>query len=646
MNRSTTRLRNYLPIPLALALLAAASPARQSAPQQGARNDEPNVEALRAHVRYLASDELAGRRTGTQGARKAAGYVEAEFRRLGLRPGATAKIESNGGEPAGSPASYLQPFPYVAAVELGKRNSMTFTWTHAGEGDPGAPPVSAASVDLRLGEDWSPVAWSASARVERGEVIYVGYGITASELNYDDYAGVNAQGKIALAFAGTPDGDDPHGRFARLEDLRFKAAAARDHGAAALLVITREKSLKDDRLTRLRVDENLAAAGDAGLPVAVVSRQVARRAVEAAALPNVTFEMLEKAAGAKTQGAAAQAGAARGNASTPLKNIALSLEIGVTRKAGPAFNVVGLLEGSDPDLKGEAIVVGAHYDHLGLGGGGSLAAREGEVYHGADDNASGVAGLLELARIFSASTSKPRRTVVFVAFGGEEEGLVGSSYYVKNPAVPLAQTVAMVNMDMIGRLRDDRLIVGGVGTAAEWRKVVEDANTEMNLRVNVNGVPAAQRVPGDIPVVTGSNGVVIATTNPQPRFKLTLEEDGYGPSDHSSFYARRVPVLFVWTGTHEDYHKPTDTAEKINYEGLARVAAFVRDVVRAIDDAGPRPTFTAAESDPASGGLSTDLSTDLTPPQPNAVAFSLAGGRNPAVGRARAGTSKRGEVCP
>jgi Zn-dependent M28 family amino/carboxypeptidase len=635
MNR-TKRLKVYLSLLLAFAT-ATASLARQPAPQS-ARADEPNVETLRAHVRYLASDELAGRRTGTAGAQKAAAYVESEFRRLGLHPGvANARASSDGASVARPLSGYLQPFPYIAAVDLGKRNAMSFTPRVRSSSNRGVvvPPGArdAASIDLRLGEDWSPVAWSANARVERGDVVYVGYGITAAELNRDDYAGVDARGKIVLAFAGTPDGDNPHGQFARFDDLRFKAAAARDHGATALLVISREENFKNERLARLRVDENLAA-GDAGIPVAVVSRQVARRAVEAASLPSVTFEMLEQTANAKPPDATQSATTTRSNAtpsnatqdaagqttmsqgtetqvaqlnvprksiSTPLKNVAFSLQTDIARRMEPAYNVVGVLEGSDPNLKNEAIVVGAHYDHLGLGGAGSLATREGEVHHGADDNASGVAGLLELARIFSTSQQRPRRTVVFIAFSGEEEGLIGSSYYVKNPVVPLAQTIAMMNMDMIGRLREDKLIVGGVGTASEWRKVIEDANTDMNLKVNVTGVPASRREPGDIPVVTGSNGAVIATANPKPRFTLTLNEDGYGPSDHSSFYAKQTPVLFIWTGTHEDYHKPTDTADRINYEGLARVTAFVRELVREVDNAEKRPTYTQAKSDSATG---------------------------------------------
>ncbi|MFL6227955.1 MAG: M20/M25/M40 family metallo-hydrolase, partial [Pyrinomonadaceae bacterium] len=291
----------------------------------------------------------------------------------------------------------------------------------------------------------------------------------------------------------------------------------------------------------------------------------------------------------------------RKNFSTLLKHIAFSLQTDIARREQPAYNVVGVLEGSAAKLKNEAIVIGAHYDHLGRGGEGSLAAREGDIHHGADDNASGVAGLLELARIFATAPEKPRRTIVFVAFGGEEEGLIGSSYYVKHPVVPLADTVAMINMDMIGRLKDERLIVGGVGTASEWKHIVEEANTDMNLTVNVNGVPASQRTPGDVPFATGSNGNVIATANPRPRFALTLNEDGYGPSDHSSFYAKQIPVLFLWTGTHEDYHKPSDTADRVNYEGLARVAAFARELARAVDDAERRPTYTRAASDASAG---------------------------------------------
>src|SRR5207248_3623135 len=169
------------------------------------------------------------------------------------------------------------------------------------------------------------------------------------------------------------------------------------------------------------------------------------------------------------------------------------------------------------------------------------------------------------------------------AFSGEEEGLIGSAYYVAHPIVPLAQTGAMINMDMIGRLKEDKLLVGGVGTAQEWREMVARADTEPEIKQV--GAPESDHgsAPGKVTAVIGTNGQMVATIAHRQRFALTLSEDGYGPSDHSSFYAKQVPVLFVWTGNHEDYHKPTDTADKLNYEGEARIISFVRDIAGALD---------------------------------------------------------------
>ncbi len=586
--------------PTSLCLLLVCLLTGAFAQQPGAQSHEPSAERLRADVTYLASDKLDGRRTGTDGAIEAARYIADEFKRLGLQPDVQSSIEFNR-KVTRQFNSYLQSFPYVAAVELGKGNAMAFT-PKVGETVGVAP---APALDLRVGEDWMPLAWSTNAHIERSAVVYVGYGITANDLNHDDYASVDVHDKIALAFVGTPDGDNPHGPFARYTDLRFKAAAAREHGARALLLISRQENFKDDRLAGPRLDNE--AAGDAGLPVVVISRQVARRALEAAATPAVRFEALEGAMQAQSPGMPtgganpASTQAMRKNFSAPLKNIAFGLATDLVRREAPAANVVGVLAGSEPKLQDEVIVLGAHYDHLGRGGQGSLAARAGEIHHGADDNASGVAGLLELARLFAAT--RPRRTLVFIAFSGEEEGLLGSAYYVNHPLVPLAQTVAMINMDMIGRLQDDKLIVGGMGTAAEWKDWVTHANTALNMKVAVGGLPAPGQstAPAEIPIVTGANGQVVATASPRPRFALTLNEDGYGPSDHSSFYARQIPVLFFFTGTHEDYHKPSDTAEKINYEGEARVVTLVRAVVRAVDAQDKRPTYTQAKSDNTQG---------------------------------------------
>ncbi|MCA1567014.1 MAG: M20/M25/M40 family metallo-hydrolase [Acidobacteria bacterium] len=594
-------------------LLVAVLATSAFAQRGGLSRSDVSAERLRAHVAYLASDELGGRRTGTPGAATAAQYIALEFQRYGLGGGVKW--------PAGTKErlnAYLQKFPYVSGVELGKANAMTFTPRTREATAAQEAHAAAMSLDMRVGEDWTPLAWSANARVESAPVTYVGYGITAAELQHDDYAGVDVRNRIALAFADTPDGDNPHGSFARFADLRFKAAAARDHGARALVLIAREENFKDEKIARLRVDESVAT-GDAGIPVVVISRQAARRALEAAATPKMTFEELEKAVSPAPHAAgrsAAQsapppqrqdtrkpAAAARRSFSAPLQNIAFAINTEIVRREAPAANVVGILEGADAKLKDEVVVIGAHYDHLGRGGQGSLAGREGEIHHGADDNASGVAGLLELARTFAKERKSIRRTLVFIAFGGEEEGLLGSSYYVRNPSLPLARTVAMINLDMIGRMKENRLIVGGVGTAQEWKTWIAEANSRLQLDVAASGA-ASSKEEGErerYPVVVGANGGTIATVTPGGRFALTMTEDGFGPSDHASFYAKQTPVLFFWTGTHEDYHKPSDTADRINYEGQLRIVSFVRDIVSSLDASDARPTYTLAKSDAAAG---------------------------------------------
>jgi Zn-dependent M28 family amino/carboxypeptidase len=280
------------------------------------------------------------------------------------------------------------------------------------------------------------------------------------------------------------------------------------------------------------------------------------------------------------------------------------------KRESPSFNVVGILPGNDPKLKNEAIVIGAHYDHLGMGGegSGSLSASTG-IHHGADDNASGVAALIELARMLSSQ--KLRRTVVFIAFSGEEEGLIGSNYYVNHPIVPLANTVAMLNMDMIGRMKGRALIVGGVGSAQEWRSMIDAGNDLQGMTVSLNGAADRAGLPKGVPIVTGSNGSPVVSMDPRKKFALTLNEDGYGPSDHSSFYGKQLPVLFFFTGSHNDYHKPSDTAEKINYEGEASIISFVDRIVRDLDRNDKRPTYAVAKSDSQgrSGGFRVYLGT-------------------------------------
>jgi hypothetical protein len=473
---------------------------------------EPNPSRLQQDVSYLASDALDGRRTGTAGANDAARYIAGEFERAGLRPGNSAAGSEKRRQVM---ARYLQSFPYVGRVELGKNNVLSF---HNGE----------AVANLRVGEDWMPLGISANQTLDLTGVVNAGYGITANELNHNDYKVTYSKNQVALIRTGTPDGDNPHGRFTIAGQLRFKVAAAQSAGVGALLITSNEDDLKNDPLARLHYDN----AGLAGIPVAVISKQAAEKLANA-------------------------------------NEVTLTTDVG--RAEVPAYNVVGVLEGSDPILKQQNIIIGAHYDHLGRGGEGSLAPKSGEIHHGADDNASGTAGLIELARLFSAQRPKLKHTLIFIAFGGEEEGLLGSNYYVNHPLAPLTNTVGMINMDMIGRMKDRKLIIGGVGTAKEWRQLIE----------------------------------------PEKSFELTLNEDGVGPSDHSSFYLKQVPVLFFWTGTHNDYHKPSDTWDKINYTDEAKILGFIARIVRDIDGADKRLTYTTARSDPAprAGGFRVYLGT-------------------------------------
>jgi aminopeptidase YwaD len=541
------------------------------------------AERLRKDVTYLASDKLEGRRTGTAGATAAAEYIADEFARLGLKPSKQGQAVA----PKSQDSAYLQRFPYVSTIELGRGNELSFK----GKGE-------SKATALRLTTDWMPLGLSVNSRINEAKVIFAGYGITASELKYDDYAGSNASGNIAIIFSGTPDGDNPHGQFARYENVRWRAIAARNAGAKALIVIAREETFAEDRFSRLRYDNS---AGDAGLPVIAVSRQAAiklLRLSDATALVKLEGE-------AKNQAAGEQIKVVDGVTTIELKTYAARIGETITfatdlipREAGAA-NVIGILEGSDSVLKNETIVIGAHYDHLGHGGAGSLAPKEGEIHHGADDNASGVAGVLELARIFSTQTPRPRRSIVFAAFSGEEEGLLGSNFYVNHPAVPLADTIAMINMDMIGRMKNKSLTVGGMGTATEWAALVENANKLQGMTVTVShgSAPAGSQVAGGMPIVVAANGQPIVRNDPAKQFTLTLNADGYGPSDHSSFYAKQIPVLFFWTGTHSDYHKPSDTAEKINYDDESRILGVVAKIVEGIDGGDKRPTYKQAKTE-------------------------------------------------
>lgn len=506
---------------------------------------------LRKHVSYLASNNLEGRRTGEKGATSAAGYVANMFANYKLKGGFAGK----------GTTSFLQHFPFTTAVSLGAENRLMVT-------------TAGNNLVADLKEAWIPFGASPNADIPGTDAVFVGDGIVSSEQSRDDYAGRNVVGKIVFAFDDSPDKDDPRSILARF-GIHAKAKIAKDKGAIALVIISRETNFANDKSIKLDYDPTL---GETAIPVVIAARSVG------ALMFGGEPEMLKAEKGEKTE----------------TKQVKTLLKVNLSKKSGQSYNVIGVLEGTDFNLKNEALVIGAHYDHLGRGGAGSLAANSTEIHHGADDNASGVAALIEIARQFSMSKTN-KRTLIFIAFGGEEEGLLGSKYYVNNPAFPLVKTVAMINMDMVGRLKDDKLTIGGIGTASEWKSLIESRNVQ---QIPVNSLPSSSLSLPQNPVTANSNPAVMV--NPavvrKPAFTLQLNEDGFGPSDHSSFYGKQIPVLFFFTGTHLDYHKPTDTAEKINFTGLNQITNYVAEIIKSIDANSKRPTYTIAKSSGMSGG--------------------------------------------
>ena len=520
---------------------------------------------LRKHVEYLASDKLEGRRTGEQGATFAAGYVANAFAQYRLKPGfKTAKGKTN----------FLQPFPYVAGVELGKDNFLRIV-----------PSDTARENKMETGVNWMPLGFSPNADIPPSPLVFAGYGISASDLKYDDYAGLDVKDKIVLIFDNTPDAGNPHSEFGRFS-IHIKASIAKDKGARGIILIAADTDFKNDRLSRLSYDRTL---GETALPIVGIMRQHGAELL--GAKDEKELAAIEKWLAKKTNAPPTSQAETRpvgsvppGGELVPYKVIAVAqLKVNLVKKQAEAYNVIGILEGTDPVLKNEAIVIGAHYDHLGRGGTGSLAANSADIHHGADDNASGTSAILELARQF-AKAKNNKRTIIFMAFGGEEEGLLGSKFYVEHPIWPLDKTVAMINMDMVGRLIENKLTIGGIGTATEWKNAIEAGNFNPLGLIKLN-YPVADN-----------------TVDAGPRFNLQLNEDGFGPSDHSSFYGKKIPVLFLFTGTHLDYHKPSDTADKINYEGLTKITNYVAAIVRSVDQNSLRPTYTSAKASGTPGG--------------------------------------------
>ncbi len=483
-----------------------------------AQNSNPEITSaeIQDHINYLASDELEGRMTGTPELYKAAEFLQKEFESYGLIP------LFNG--------SYFQEFPFMKILELSSENILELNFENESLSE---------SYYMVVGSDYTTLSFSDNLLVE-SELVFAGYGISAEELDYDDYANVDVKDKIVVVFRNHPDMKSPHSEFEQYSSLRYKTTIARDRGAKGIIFLNTLDKTNDELIT-LKYD-------NAGNIKDISAIQLKRNLADDMFRNYNTdiFSIQKLIDSLKTP------------ASFTLKNYSAKILTDVKEVRGTSVNVGAYIDAGNENFKDEYLVIGAHFDHLGWGGDNSLYMGEPSIHNGADDNASGTTGLLELAEKFASIKNQLDRKIVFIAFSGEELGLLGSSYVVNNFPIPIENNITMINMDMIGRLNDKNdLIVYGTGTSSKWKNILDDKN-EYDLN-------------------------------------LTFNDEGFGPSDHSSFYGKKVPVLFFFTGTHSDYHKPSDDADKINAAGQENVLKFIYDVALTIVNSETRPDYISVE---------------------------------------------------
>ncbi len=576
---------------------------QQDAPGQVSASEVQAAETrLAGSVQFLASDDLEGRGLGSKGIDQAADYLAAQFAELGLK---TSLYD-------GTP---FQSFPISIGAELGSANEATIVGP-AGE-----------QIQLESGVDFMPLAFGGSGEFDL-PLVFVGYGITAKDEDYDDYAGIDVTGKAVIVLRHEPQQDNPHSKFdgtrnSAYAPLTRKISNAYEHGAAGVIFcstqagilkelsaahhhsesstdkVAAEKKVEEKKADEQKVEEkpkdspgedkepseshgalknadphsvpsglddekansktdpllkfknSVGEGSGRDFPVLHCRRKKLNQAVEGAL--NTDLTVLEKEI---DEGPTPH--------SRELTGWRIKGRTDIKRDQTTIKNVVGVLEGEGPQAD-ETIVIGAHYDHLGRGADGSLAPLSHEIHNGADDNASGTAALLEVARRLATRPGKLPRRIVFIAFTGEERGLLGSEYYVKNPLIPIEQTIAMLNMDMVGRLKDDKLIVYGTGTADELNQLVDAANEHYH-------------------------------------FNISKQASGFGPSDQTSFYAKKIPVLHFFTGIHSDYHRPSDDSDKVNVAGMNRIADLVAEVAVGLAEHPDKPQYKSTGRQASFGG--------------------------------------------
>jgi len=486
--------------------------------QHGPKIDQPEIttQELSKHIYFLASDSLKGRYPGTPEADVAAAYIRDHFEKDGL-----TLLGDHG----------FDFFEVTVNVKAGPNNTLK---------------INGQSVDRT---NFTPMSFSASDSTT-GEVVFAGYGFEINEgsLKWNDYAGLNVKGKWVLVLRGDPEPDDLKSPFAKYSKDRDKAMTAMDKGASGILFVSGSSFDTRDELDKLR--KNV-------LPVSIPAFQITRK----------TADAMLKGSGKKTAQLEHTLMKSRKPASFALPGTRVTGRAEILEEKVSTCNVIAKLEGTDPVLKDQYIVIGGHYDHLGMGGPNTGSRRPDTIaiHYGADDNASGTASVIELAEKFASLRDSIRRSIIFVAFGAEEMGLLGSKHLVNSNMIDLKKVDAMINIDMVGRLKPNgKLEIGGTGTSP-----ISDS--------------------------------LLKATPGADLFKLAMSPEGYGPSDHASFYGKEIPVFFFSTGSHLDYHTPFDTPDKINYEGLKKVDDYIFNLAYELANIKQKLTFRMAGPKEGSG---------------------------------------------
>lgn len=504
-------MKKYVLLIIALTLLVGCVPPFSCEHKHTAQlNPDITAEEITGHIKYLASDELAGRFPGTPESKLAQDYITKQLKNADIQP-----LDENG---------YLQKFEFVSDVVTGNNNSL-----------------SIGNNSYKLGEDFIPLGFSENADLT-ADAAFVGYGFSIDDsVKWNDYQNVEVSGKWAIILRGGPDDDNPHSIYNTHLPLRKKVLLAKDRGASGVLFVT-QFSDEDDELIKLRYDNSFSGAG---IPVIHISQKVAEDIFS-----NLDTDFINVQESLKE---------IKQPHSFDLPSVKIAAVVELEKTYSDAANIIAVVPGNDPELKNEYVVIGGHYDHLGMGGegSGSRVPDTLAVHNGADDNASGVAGVIEVGEKLAARQKELKRSIILMNFDAEERGLLGSKHFIDNSNIDINNIITMLNIDMIGHLSENSLTVGGTGTSPIFDEILKEINKKYS-------------------------------------FDLHLSPEGFGPSDHATFYSKDIPVLFFFTGTHDDYHKPSDDFPIINVDGEKAIADFTYDIALQLCQAPERPQFTEA----------------------------------------------------